>query len=459
MNNQLIEVFTRNFKKNNKSAARKIGLECEFPLVNRDGKAINYDVLRGMFQHLKSQGFELYKDVVTDETLYATKVFTADQEQFGFNKNVIGTDTGYCTLEVALKPDDNLFAIEQQLNQTMRMLSNYFLQKDCLILGYGIQPVTPPSKHLMANSPRYTLPLRESMNRFIEQRDGVDFHLFTITASNQCHIEISEDEVIRAVNVLNGLSGLQIALTANAPVWRGEVDRQWKAVREIFWDYGFVELWTQIGIPKCFRDIPDYIEYICSFKPRLVMRDEQAIYITDKKTFKDFIDSNEPSVGLLMNGESISIFPDVDDILYHSGFAWFNARISPKYGTIESRISCQQPPKETMVVTALVLGVLENIEEAENLLSRYSWEEWKRFRFDALRHTLQSEISNTKIMPLLEEFTKIAETGLRKRALGEEKFLEPAFRRIADRKAPADHAIYAFQTNKLTDFVELLAFR
>lgn len=458
MKSQLIEVFNRNLKKPDTNFIRKIGLECEFPLVDTTGNAIRYYVLVGLFKNLESHGFELHEDQTTGEIIYGTKFLEANGEESPFNKIVIGTDAGYCTLEVAFKPESTLFAIEEQFNKIIELLIHYFNQNNAFILGYGIQPITQPSKHLITRSGRYNLSPRGSMNRFVDQRDGVDFHLFTISASNQCHIEIGEDEAIRAINVLNGLSGLQIALTANSSVWRGEVDQQWKAVREIFWDWGFLERWNQSGIQKRFRDIPDYIDYLCSFNPFLIQRDDQPIYIIDKPSFGDYLNSNQASNGILISGEVVSVFPEVEDILYHSNCAWFNTRISPKYGTIESRISCQQPPQETLVVTALVLGIVENIEEAENLLNRYSWDEWKRFRFDAIRHTLQAEILEAKGLSLVAEFTRIAETGLRKRGLGEEKFLEPAFKRIEERSTPADRAIHAFQTMKLEEFINSLAF-
>ena len=74
------------------------------------------------------------------------------------------------------------------------------------------------------------------MNRFIDQKMGVDLHVFATSAANQCHIDIYKDEAIRAVNICNGLSPLITVLTANAPIWAGKLDTEWIDVREIFWD-------------------------------------------------------------------------------------------------------------------------------------------------------------------------------------------------------------------------------
>lgn len=461
MNNKLLELFVSNFQKN-KEKLRKIGLEVEFPLVEFTGRAVKYDIVRGMFKFLKTKGFELYKDAETSEVIYAKKKDQSNISRESFH-SIIGTDTGYCTIEIALQPEDSLFIVEKQFNSIIHLLSDYFRDNNCKILGYGIQPVTPPTQELMTNSARYIMAQhimaqRKSMNRFIDQRNGADLHLWTITASNQCHIDISEDEAIRAVNILNGLSGLQIALTANSPVWLGSIDRQWKAVREIFWDYVCVELWKQVGIPKKFKDISDYIDYLCKFPPLMIQRTGHYFGILGQESFQDFLKSIKSSTALTLNGNEIPVLPDLKDIITHANFAWFNARLSPKYGTIESRISCQQPPGASILVAALVLGIIENIEEAEELLERYPWEEWKRLRYDSLRHALQAQIDNQPALPLVEKFTKIAEKGLQKRGLGEEKFLESAFRRIAEKKVPADDVIHLFQTNNLAEFFDSFTF-
>lgn len=189
----------------------------------------------------------------------------------------------------------------------------------------------------------------------------------------------------------------------------------------------------------------------------MIERQGEYIALMEKETFKEFLNSKKPSKGLTFKDHEISIWPETEDIITQASFAWFNARLSPKYGTIESRISCQQPPKDTILVPALVLGIIENLEEAEGLLETYPWEEWKRLRYDSLRHVLQAQIGNKPVLPLVEKLITIADKGLRKRGNGEEKFLAPAFERIAKRKVPANDIIDLFETKSISEWLKLLA--
>ena len=465
MKDKLVEVFVSKFNWK-KETPRKIGLEVEFPVVDLTGKAVSYSIIKEMFRFLETKGFELHKDATTSEIIYAREPLNLDQKSHTSSSSIstiIGTDSGYCTLEIALKPQDNLFACREEFHKIIGILTEYFRCHNCLILGYGIQPITPPSQNLITQRACHLMSQkimakRSAMNRFIDQREGSDLDFGRITAASQCHIDVTVDEAIRAANALNGLSGLQIALTANSPVWLGRVDPQWKAVREIFWEYMCVTLYTQVGIPKSFSDIFDYVEYLCKFPPLMIERQSQLITVIEKETFKEFLNSKKPSKGLTLNDQEIAVLPEIEDIITHSSFAWFNARLSPKYGTIESRISCQQPPKETILVPALILGLIENLEEAEELLKSYSWEEWKRLRYDSLRHVLQAQIDNKPVLPLVEKLITIAELGLRKRGNGEEIFLASAKRRIAERKVPANDIIRLFETMTIPEWLKLLAF-
>ena len=465
MKDRLVEVFISNFNPN-KETPRKIGLELEFPVVDITGKAVSYVIVQQMYRFLETKGFELNQDPITSEIVSAKEPLNLLAKSHTSEESIstiISTDSGYCTLEISLKPQDNLFACESEFNKIIGSLSEYFRGHNCLILGYGVQPITPPSQNLITKKichlmSQKIMAKREAMNRFIDQRDGADLDFGRITAASQCHIDITVDEAIRAVNVLNGLSGLQIALTANSPVWLGKVDQQWKAVREIFWEYMCVKLYRQVAIPKSFSDIFDYVEYITNFPSLMIERQGEYIAILEKETFKEFLSSKKPLKGLTFNDQKIAIWPKTEDIITQASLAWFNARLSPKYGTIESRISCQQPPGDTILVPALVLGIIENLEEAEELLKSYPWEEWKRLRYDSLRHVLQAQIGNKPVLPLVEKLITIAEVGLRKRGYGEEKFLAPASKRIAQRKVPANEIIDLFQSMSIAEWLKLLAF-
>ena len=60
------------------------------------------------------------------------------------------------------------------------------------VLGFGIQPVTPRSLDIMTPRKRYDA-MRKSL--------GDPWTWFTVTASDQVHVDIAEPELLRILNV------------------------------------------------------------------------------------------------------------------------------------------------------------------------------------------------------------------------------------------------------------------
>ena len=63
---------------------------------------------------------------------------------------------------------------------------------DYRVLGFGIQPFTPKSMDILTPRKRY-----EAMNKVL----GDPWLWFTVTASDQVHVDIAEPELLRVINV------------------------------------------------------------------------------------------------------------------------------------------------------------------------------------------------------------------------------------------------------------------
>jgi len=169
--------------------------------------------------------------------------------------------------------------------------------------------------------------------------------------------------------------------------------------------------------------------------------------------------SQTPVFGQTLEGEKYTIQPEVEDIHYLNSFCYFNARLAAKFGTIESRMCCQQPPDAALAPTALTLGLLSNLEETNKLVETYSWETWKAVKKMALQHTFKTTIDGKSILPVLTQFLEIAERGLLKRNLGEVIFLEPYYSRLSLQKSPADEAIAIFEEQGITGLLNHVVFK
>jgi len=458
MDKQIVEKFKNAFNFKPTLHSRGIGIECEIPITTHEGNAVELVIIQEMFSYLGKEGFELERD---DFSGLITAAVRSSQKKSGFAycKDTITTDTGFSTVEVVLAPHNNLHDIQVELSKLLALLITFFDSRNCLMLGYGIQPVTPPSAKLLMPKERYSFFKKFSTNYIIPKSEGADSDLLNVTASNQCHIQVDSKEAIIGTNVLNALSGLQIALHANSPIWQGRVDAEGKANRELLWDSCFPDRLNQVGVPPKFESLDEYVAYLLNFKPLLVKRGEKYLQIINKETVKDFLlDKKVPAIGETLNGKKRKIIPRVSDMDELIPFSWYNARLVPKYGTLENRMCCQQPPKETLTSTALTLGLLENLEAAQVLAATFSLDTWRKIRLAASRATFEASIDGKSIIPLISRLLDIAKEGLISRGLGEEIFLAPLYTRLTERKAPADVAIAIFEQEGMDAFLNHVAF-
>jgi|GEM_PF-1595843 len=457
---QIFNEFAKKFHSNDKDFTRRgIGIELEIPIVSMDGEVVNRSVIQKMFAFFEDKGFRLNRDNLTNYITSASRLNQQSANHFNYVTDTIMTDVGNSVIEIALAPQDNLHKTQESLSEIIGLLITYLNTQDCKMLGYGIQPLTPPSRKLLMPKERYIFYEKfSSSNHIISKSEGTDSHLLTIMASNQCHVSIGEKDAITAINVLNALSGLQIIFNANSPIWRGKIDKTYKASREAFWEHCYSDRRNQVGIPPKFQTINDYLLYLLEFKPMLIQR-EKLLQVLDKSTFKDFMFDQTPALGQTLEGEKHHIQSEIEDIHHLNAFCYFNARLAPKFGTIESRMCCQQPPEASLAPTALTLGLVSNLEQANKLVKAYSWKTWKKLRTEALEHTFNTSIEGENILPLLNEFLEVAKNGLQKRELGEEVFLEPYYKRLDLQKSPADEAIEIFEKQGITGILNHFSFK
>jgi len=452
----LTAVFAERFRRR-RDVPRRIGIESEFPIVLANGEAIPYSIVEGLFRHLSENGFRLVRDAETSCVVAVEGDVYRGQGQTSSCADRIELELGHCTLELALAPEPDLFRADRRLRAALDLIIPYLRREACMLLGYGIQPQTPPGRKLVSPKGKYEVYQRTSPNLVVPIPDGKDIHLFAISAANQCHIDVSEDEAVRALNVMNGLVGLQMALCVNSPIWRGRLDTRWKAVREMMYDEGMTNWNGRIGNPDRFRDIRDHVEHICACPTIMVKREGRYFALPDYPTAFDYFKAGKEARAERADDTPVFIEPMTSDLFLFAGLWWQTARLSPIHGTLEARGFCQQPPGETMAPPALILGILEQLGAAKELLEETPWLAWVQLREDAARHGMEAHLAGEPIRSTLERLLTLAMLGLQARGFGEEVFLEPLHRRLASRYAPADRAIAAFHKSGVGGLMDLCA--
>lgn len=430
------------------SRQRSIGMEAEFPIVDDSGRAVRYPVIRGLFQYLAQQGFGLRYDSVTGEAVSAHRIHPAPGGSANYPADVISMDTGYSVLELSPAPAADLHRLHDSLQALLEPVLCYLDLHHAHMLGYGIQPISQPGRHLVAPKARYFLFKEWSSQQHISPEKGHDCDHLTLTASSQTHVDVSKEEMIAATNVMNGLAGPQIALLANSPVWRSRLDERPHAVREHLWERCFPQRSEQVAMPQRFSDVKSYLACLCGFRMQAVERDDTLYRVSQQMDFRTYLGCDQVQ-GEDFQGSAAELRPHLDDLYLQSGFAWFNARLAPRHGTMESRVACQQPPGESLCAQALTLGLIENLSASEALLNTLPWTVWRQCRHDALRHGLRACIQGRPITRLLEQLLCIAEQGLTRRGLGEAEYLAPLWKRLARGANAADQARKLFQQEGL----------
>lgn len=447
----LLENFERiESQRNLKERGRRIGSELKFPIVEEDGAAAGLDKTEALWNFLSRKGWTTFCDAATGKTAGAVRPGE-------MNEHRASCETGFCKVEFSLAHAGDLHSLQRSIEEVLDLAGEFRRMSGGIFLGFGIQPVTPPGKHLLMKKGRNLFWDRLfGGNDHIAPENGTDVHLFTVSASNQAHIDVTMDEAVDAVNVFNGLAGAQIALTANSNIWKGHVDEEYKCLGEMFWDWWLKEKCrSRYGVPeKKFRDLEDYFLSVLDFPPVYVKREGMPVCLPHCKSFSDFIecgegvtecgrDSGLKACGLTADGREVELRGGPGDIDQHFTFFWHNARIS-RYYTLENRVNDQQPPGEIMVVPALTLGLMENLERATELVDSYPWDALRDMRIAAAMRGLEAVSEGVKAAEVASEMISVAEEGLKGRELGEEVYLLPLKERLERMCCPSDTAERVF---------------
>ncbi len=419
-----------------------IGIESEFPLIDlKTGRAVSPAVTHDIFQEFIKFGWTPVFDQGTGALVSVAKKYNDFNVEFG-------SDVGRSIIEISYPPVRNLWQILDYEKQILEPIKASVAKRGAALLGYGILPLEKPHRSLIAEKGRYRFFEKDSSNTFVTPEDGVDLHVFALTASAQTHIQVTKAKAIRLLNVMNSLSGLFILLGANAPVWGGARDaEQCRAVRERLWEVGWPTRANQVAILRPMSSFDDYVNTILSFRPQMLKRNEylcvrQAGFSNQELFEKRFVIAEN------VKGEKIPIEMKVEDIVFMGSFAWYNARLS-RYGTVESRVICQQPPKEAHAMSALVLGLAIALDETEALVNKKAPTGWRQFRLSAMYNGFH-DMSGIE---LAEKALDIAAQGLKRRGFGEEIFLESVQARLQQRQAPTEKILQAFEEKGIDELI------
>ena len=436
---------------------RTVGREAEFPVVDQAGRAADIDQLwplllknedaaesskRGSLSPLSStlSPLKVKRDAVNTDLIVGL-----DGASYSF-----ALEVGKGTIELNVGPCATLFELESTFRTALERLVRAAAQLGWRVLGYGVQPLSPPTRALLSPKQRY---------RTLADIMGADWIWYTVTASDQAHVDVSRDEAVSVLNFGNLMAPVIVALCANSPVVAGELtdDCSGREGRMIDAPYG-----QRHGmIARPYADLTDFVARL-SRLPSLLRR-EGELLLPDRRPFADVLRADygtARSEGADLSPHSSSLSPGCfDAFLLHDHYIWHNARLRTAYGTVELRPACQQPPHELMAAAALYLGLVEGhaqiteyVQTAlapprgqNEVLTPLSgcWPRMKQYHHQAVRAGLAAGTARAAPEPapgFLAEVLALAESALARRGYGEERMLTPLWQRLEQKENPAQRA-------------------
>ena len=441
------EGFEKAIVKRKRFNGRRIGSELKFPFVKENGCAVEREDVDSLWEYLGENGWKVITDPATGQR-------TGAETPGAFNDTVARSETGHCLIEFSLAHAADLHEVQKSYNDLRTTLSAFSDTSRTFFLSTGMHPLEKPGKHLMAKKSRNLFwDKMFGSNRIVPPEEGSDVHLFALSAAHQVHIDVDPEESIKAVNVLNGFAGAQIALTANSNIWQNGVADRAQCLGELFWDWWLGDERSRAGVPeRRFESLDDYADCIGNYSPVFVRRGDRVFGLPDYKTFKAYYNGDGIKRGIDTDGNEVDLTPENNDISLHNTFFWHDARIS-RYFTIENRLNDQQPYDEMIVIPALTLGLIENLQEALEYLSQFDWETIKTMRDNAIHDGLDAAVNGSTVIDQCKNMIDIAKRGLTGRNLGEEKYLQPLVERLEKKYNPAVKAADLFKSGGLESLI------
>lgn len=437
---------------------RTVGREAEFPVVDQAGRAADVDRLWTLLLETEPAAEDRERCSLSP---HASTLAPLKVKRDAVNTDlIVGLDgdaysyaleVGKGTIELNVGPYATLFELERAFRAALERLVRAAAKLGWRVLGYGVQPLSPPARALLSPKQRYHA-LADIM--------GADWIWYTVTASDQTHVDVSRDEAVSVLNFAILMAPVVVALCANSPVVAGALtgDCSGREGRMIKALYG--ERHGMIARP--YADLTDFIARL-SRMPALLYREGERL-LSDGRPFTEVLRADFGMAG----SEGAALSPDCfDAFLLHDHYIWHSARLRTAYGTVELRPACQQPPDELMAATALYLGLVEGREQIADYMQTAlapageergnpdpmsaSWSRLREYHYESVRAGLAAP---EPVPDFLADILELVAAALARRGYGEEGMLAPLWQRLERRENPAQRVRRVFAEEGLEGLIE-----
>ncbi|HNW25638.1 MAG TPA: glutamate-cysteine ligase family protein [Candidatus Gastranaerophilaceae bacterium] len=392
-----------------------IGVEYErLPIHALTYKSVGYEGENGIYELLRAFSKLDNWEYITD-----------DYNIIGLKKgeDLITLEPG-CQFELSLKPEKNIADLKTKIDNFNKKITPLLRRYDINLLEYGVSPVSTyksikiiPKKryHIMAN---YLWGILSDV--MMRETAGIQ----------ACFDFSSEKDAIRKFRVTNMLSPFMTAMFANSPI-RGSVDTGYKTFRGLSWlntdseRCGFLS--KKFFEKNSDYGFEDYIKDVMKTPMIFIMREGNPVKILGKIDFEQFIERG-------FDGFEATL----DDFLLHANLCFPEVRLRD---FIEIRNHDCANHGMQYAILGIYKGILysqKSLEEAEELVSNFSYNDIAEFRYNVPKNALETKIKGHFAKDIAKEILKISQKSLKEQGLGEEKFLDSIAEYTLQGLCPAD---------------------
>ncbi|HFU4460675.1 TPA: gamma-glutamylcysteine synthetase [Streptococcus suis] len=332
-----------------------IGIELEYPIVNKEGGQTSIKVAKDFMEYLSSK--EEFNVVKFDEDGCPIEIISMEGDLILF-------EVTYNTLEFAFAKARYIQDIEKRFEVYLDQIQSFLGLYHHELQGVGINPNWKLNDHRPVATGRYRMLmdyLKLSAN-YPHMHQYVDYAGFI--CGNQVQFDVSRKNYLRVMNAFNKIEAVKAYLFANSEF---EDFADATISRDYFWEasmHGLIE--DNVGIyPKDFDTETDYLKFQKKTAMFYIERDTECYYFTPI-TVKDFLRTKKITA-LTTSGQSIEFVPTTNDLKTHRSYHYQELT---KRGTIEFRSICTQPFDKTFTPTAFQLGLLVSLEKFEEILKK-----------------------------------------------------------------------------------------
>ena len=404
--NQLLEEFQLGCK-----TTQKIGFEYErIPLNTITKEVVPYEGDYGICELLREFAKADNWDYILD-----------NNEIIGLKKNhdTITLEPG-CQIELSLEPQEFIRDIKLKVENIDQELKPILKKFEIELFNLGVSPITTYKNIKLIPKRRYHIMANYLWGILSDV-------MMRETAGIQVGIDYkSEEDAMKKFKVANMMMPFITAMYANSKI-RGGVDTGYKSFRALAWlntDNERCGFATKMKNDMSFKD---YVNLLLETPMIFINRENRTLNMNGRLTFKQFMEKG-------FEGFDAKI----EDWKLHANLYFPEVRLR-NYIEIRNH-DCVGNGLEYSI-PALYKGIMYNksaLEEVDELLSKYSYNELNELRYDVAKLAINAKIRKNKISSICKELVEISFYSLKNQFEEEEKFLEPIMSLLRKNKVPCD---------------------